>query len=61
LFWQLRILTCRLSLQSNVLGGRFGALTLVGSTVSWIAAGVAAVTAAALEFWWKWVDRRFPA
>jgi cation-transporting ATPase E len=40
---------------------RFFALKLVGVTVPWIAVGMAAVAAVALEFLWKWVDRRFPA
>ncbi|MFD9430492.1 HAD-IC family P-type ATPase [Streptomyces sp. NPDC060002] len=39
----------------------FFALKLVGMTMPWIAVGVAAVAAAALEFSWRWVDRRFPA
>ncbi|MFF1682110.1 HAD-IC family P-type ATPase [Streptomyces sp. NPDC058256] len=39
----------------------FFALKLVGVTMPWIAVGIAAVAAAALEFVWKWVDRRFPA
>lgn len=39
----------------------FFALKLVGVTMPWIAVGIAAVAAAALEFMWKWVDRRFPA
>ncbi|WP_405907976.1 MULTISPECIES: HAD-IC family P-type ATPase [unclassified Streptomyces] len=39
----------------------FFALKLVGATMPWIAVGIAAVAAAALEFMWKWVDRRFPA
>ncbi|MFJ8538839.1 HAD-IC family P-type ATPase [Streptomyces sp. NPDC093591] len=39
----------------------FFALRLVGVTMPWIAVGVAAVAAVALEFTWKWVDRRFPA
>ncbi|MEH0577775.1 MULTISPECIES: HAD-IC family P-type ATPase [Streptomyces] len=39
----------------------FFALKLVGVTMPWIAVGVAAVAAVALEFSWKWVDRRFPA
>ncbi|MDQ0581772.1 HAD-IC family P-type ATPase [Streptomyces rishiriensis] len=39
----------------------FFALKLVGMTMPWIAVGVAAVAAVALEFSWKWVDRRFPA
>ncbi|MET7649366.1 HAD-IC family P-type ATPase [Streptomyces sp. NPDC005486] len=39
----------------------FFALKLVGMTMPWIAVGVAAVAALALELSWKWVDRRFPA
>ncbi|NJP51362.1 HAD-IC family P-type ATPase [Streptomyces sp. SBST2-5] len=39
----------------------FFALRLVGMTLPWIAVGVAVVAAVALEFLWKWVDRRFPA
>ncbi|WP_405925041.1 HAD-IC family P-type ATPase [Streptomyces sp. NBC_00035] len=39
----------------------FFALKLVGVTMPWIAVGIAAVAAVALEFMWKWVDRRFPA
>ncbi|MER6953167.1 MULTISPECIES: HAD-IC family P-type ATPase [unclassified Streptomyces] len=39
----------------------FFALKLVGMTMPWIAVGIAAVAAAALEFSWRWVDRRFPA
>ncbi|OQR58990.1 magnesium-transporting ATPase [Streptomyces maremycinicus] len=39
----------------------FFALKLVGMTMPWIAVGVAAVAAVALEFSWRWVDRRFPA
>ncbi|MBK3645199.1 HAD-IC family P-type ATPase [Streptomyces sp. MBT33] len=39
----------------------FFALKLVGVTMPWIAVGIAAVAAVALEFLWKWVDRRFPA
>ncbi|KUM72368.1 HAD-IC family P-type ATPase [Streptomyces curacoi] len=39
----------------------FFALRLVGVTMPWIAVGIAAGAAAALEFTWKWVDRRFPA
>jgi cation-transporting ATPase E len=30
-------------------------------TMPWIAVGIAAVAAAALELLWRWVDRRFPA
>ncbi|MFE9769842.1 HAD-IC family P-type ATPase [Streptomyces sp. NPDC005808] len=39
----------------------FFALKLVGVTMPWIAVGIAAVAAAALEFTWRWVDRRIPA
>ncbi|MFJ5995762.1 HAD-IC family P-type ATPase [Streptomyces sp. NPDC092370] len=39
----------------------FFALKLVGMTIPWIAVGIAAVAAAALELLWRWVDRRFPA
>ncbi|MEU6143099.1 HAD-IC family P-type ATPase [Streptomyces sp. NPDC047081] len=39
----------------------FFALKLVGVTMPWVAVGIAAVAAAALELLWKWVDRRFPA
>jgi cation-transporting ATPase E len=39
----------------------FFALRLVGETIPWVAVGIAAVSAAALELVWKWVDRRFPA
>ncbi|WP_225824529.1 HAD-IC family P-type ATPase [Streptomyces naphthomycinicus] len=39
---------------------QFFALRLVGMTMPWAAVGVAVVAAAALEFLWKWVDRRFP-
>ncbi|MEH0545106.1 HAD-IC family P-type ATPase [Streptomyces sp. B21-105] len=35
----------------------FFALQLVGPTMPWIAVGVAAVAAAALEVSWRWVDR----
>ncbi|MEZ0159180.1 MULTISPECIES: cation-translocating P-type ATPase [Streptomyces althioticus group] len=38
----------------------FFALRLVGMTMPWLAVGIAAVTAAVLEFLWRWVDRRFP-
>ncbi|MEU4883145.1 cation-translocating P-type ATPase [Streptomyces althioticus] len=38
----------------------FFALRLVGMTMPWVAVGIAAVTAAVLEFLWRWVDRRFP-
>ncbi|MDT9697073.1 cation-translocating P-type ATPase [Streptomyces sp. P17] len=39
----------------------FFALRLVGETMPWIAVGISVGAAAALEFLWKWVDRRFPA
>jgi len=39
----------------------FFALKLVGVTMPWIAVGIAAVAAVALELLWKWVDRRVPA
>ncbi|MFD8304301.1 HAD-IC family P-type ATPase [Streptomyces sp. NPDC059690] len=39
----------------------FFALKLVGVTMPWIAVGIAAVAAVALELLFKWVDRRFPA
>ncbi|GLW50855.1 magnesium-transporting ATPase [Streptomyces sp. NBRC 14336] len=39
----------------------FFALKLVGTTMPWIAVGIAVVAAAALEYLWRWVDRRFPA
>lgn len=39
----------------------FFALRLVGVTMPWIAVGISAGAAVALEFTWKWVDRRFPA
>ncbi|MEU8482041.1 cation-translocating P-type ATPase [Streptomyces sp. NPDC048641] len=38
----------------------FFALKLVGASMPWTAVGVAAVAAVALEFAWRWVDRRFP-
>ncbi|MFE5191303.1 HAD-IC family P-type ATPase [Streptomyces sp. NPDC056628] len=38
----------------------FFALRLVGTTLPWVAVGIAAVAAVALEFLWKWVDRRVP-
>ncbi|MFF7975299.1 HAD-IC family P-type ATPase [Streptomyces sp. NPDC007905] len=38
----------------------FFALKLVGKAMPWTAVGVAVVAAVALEFLWKWVDRRFP-
>ncbi|MEU7058938.1 HAD-IC family P-type ATPase [Streptomyces sp. NPDC046197] len=40
---------------------RFFALKLVGATMPWVAVAISAVAAVALEFLWKWVDRRFPA
>jgi len=39
----------------------FFALKLVGVTMPWTAVAIAAVAAAALEFLWRWVGRRFPA
>ncbi|GHB14651.1 cation-translocating P-type ATPase [Streptomyces chryseus] len=39
----------------------FFALRLVGTTMPWLAVGVSAVAAAALELVWRWVGRRFPA
>ncbi|MEU8992530.1 cation-translocating P-type ATPase [Streptomyces sp. NPDC048558] len=39
----------------------FFALRLVGVTMPWIAVGISAVAAVALEFAWRWVDRRVPA
>ncbi|MEU0738253.1 cation-translocating P-type ATPase [Streptomyces sp. NPDC006134] len=39
----------------------FFALRLVGVTMPWIAVGIAAVAAAALEVLWRWVGRRVPA
>ncbi|ANP55765.1 cation-transporting ATPase E [Streptomyces griseochromogenes] len=38
----------------------FFALKLIGVTMPWTAVAIAVVAAAALEFLWKWVDRRFP-
>ncbi|MFI1731412.1 HAD-IC family P-type ATPase [Streptomyces acidicola] len=38
----------------------FFALKLVGATMPWLAVGIAAVAAVALEFLWRWVDRRLP-
>jgi cation-transporting ATPase E len=38
----------------------FFALRLVGLTMPWTAVGVAVVAAAALEWLWTWVGRRFP-
>ncbi|MFJ3672069.1 HAD-IC family P-type ATPase [Streptomyces sp. NPDC090106] len=39
----------------------FFALKLVGVTMPWLAVAISAVSAAVLEFLWRWVDRRFPA
>ncbi|RVU21418.1 cation-translocating P-type ATPase [Streptomyces antnestii] len=39
---------------------KFFALKLVGAAMPWTAVGISAVAAVALEFLWKWVDRRFP-
>ncbi|KOX21126.1 MULTISPECIES: HAD-IC family P-type ATPase [unclassified Streptomyces] len=39
----------------------FFALKLVGTTMPWAAAAIAATGAALLEIAWRWVDRRFPA
>ncbi|WP_405584391.1 HAD-IC family P-type ATPase [Streptomyces sp. NBC_01092] len=38
----------------------FFALRLVGMTMPWIAVGISAGAAVALEVAWRWVDRRFP-
>ncbi|MFF4659479.1 cation-translocating P-type ATPase [Streptomyces sp. NPDC001381] len=38
----------------------FFALRLVGMAMPWLAVGIAVGAAVALEFLWKWVDRRFP-
>lgn len=38
----------------------FFALKLVGAPMPWLAVGIAAVAAAALEFLWRWADRRVP-
>ncbi|MFI1363071.1 HAD-IC family P-type ATPase [Streptomyces griseochromogenes] len=38
----------------------FFALKLIGVAMPWTAVAIAVVAAAALEFLWKWVDRRFP-
>ncbi|GAA3128476.1 HAD-IC family P-type ATPase [Streptomyces echinatus] len=38
----------------------FFALRLVGMPMPWTAVGVAVVAAAALEYLWRWVGRRFP-
>ncbi|KOU77704.1 metal ABC transporter ATPase [Streptomyces sp. MMG1533] len=39
----------------------FFALKLVGTTMPWLAVGIAAVATVALEVLWRVVDRRFPA
>ena len=39
----------------------FFALKLVGAPMPWIAVGISAVAAVALEVLWRVVDRRFPA
>lgn len=39
----------------------FFQLKLVGVTMPWIAVAIAAAAAAAIEFTFRWVDRRFPA
>lgn len=39
----------------------FFALKLVGATMPWLAVGIATLAAVALEFLWRWVDRRLPA
>ncbi|WP_316749619.1 HAD-IC family P-type ATPase [Streptomyces herbicida] len=39
----------------------FFALKLVGVAMPWTAVAISVVAAVALEFLWKWVDRRFPA
>lgn len=39
----------------------FFALKLVGVEMPWIAVGISVVAAVALEFLWRWVDRRVPA
>ncbi|MEV7284472.1 cation-translocating P-type ATPase [Streptomyces sp. NPDC093252] len=39
----------------------FFALKLVGTTMPWIAVGIAAGAGLVMEFLWRWVDRRFPA
>ncbi|WP_055711046.1 HAD-IC family P-type ATPase [Streptomyces torulosus] len=39
----------------------FFALRLVGTTMPWTAVAIAAGSAAALEFLWRWVDHHFPA
>ncbi|MEU6060526.1 HAD-IC family P-type ATPase [Streptomyces sp. NPDC047097] len=38
----------------------FFALRLVGTTMPWLAVGIAAAGAAAVELAWRWVERRFP-
>nr|WSX22332.1 HAD-IC family P-type ATPase [Streptomyces tubercidicus] len=39
----------------------FFALRLVGTTMPWVAVGIAVVAAVLLELAWRWVARRFPA
>ncbi|NMO37983.1 cation-translocating P-type ATPase, partial [Streptomyces sp. GMY01] len=39
----------------------FFALRLVGTSMPWLAVGIAVVASALLELLWKWVGRRFPA
>ncbi|MFE0101718.1 HAD-IC family P-type ATPase [Streptomyces sp. NPDC059009] len=39
----------------------FFALKLAGATMPWAAVGIAAIAAAAVEFTFRWVDRRFAA
>ncbi|QNP71997.1 HAD-IC family P-type ATPase [Streptomyces roseirectus] len=39
----------------------FFALKLVGTTMPWIAVGIAVAASAVLEVAWRWVDRRYPA
>ncbi|MEV5981965.1 HAD-IC family P-type ATPase [Streptomyces sp. NPDC052114] len=39
----------------------FFQLKLVGTTMPWAAVGIAAVASLAIEFVYRWVDRRFPA
>ncbi|AZS73593.1 magnesium-transporting ATPase [Streptomyces lydicus] len=39
----------------------FFALRLVGTTMPWVAVGIAVVAAVLLEITWRWVARRFPA
>ncbi|MCK1823095.1 cation-translocating P-type ATPase [Streptomyces sp. XM83C] len=38
----------------------FFALKLVGMAMPWTAVGIAVAASAALEFTWRWVERRFP-